>query len=139
MSNPMWDVNPDVIEEFRANGGKVGGPFAGRDLLLLTTTGAKSGQPRTSPLLFFTDDDRLYVIASQAGAPNHPGWYHNLLAHPEATVELGSERFPVRATTAETANRDRLFAAAVAEDERIGESQRKTSRTIPVVLLDRTD
>jgi deazaflavin-dependent oxidoreductase (nitroreductase family) len=139
MSNSMWDFNPGVIDEFRANGGKVGGPFAGRDLLLLTTTGAKSGQQRTSPLLYFTDDDRLYVIASQAGAPNHPGWYHNLLANPEATVEIGDERHPVRAKTAEGADRDRLFAAAVTEDERIGESQRKTARTIPVVFLDRTD
>jgi len=139
MSNSMWDFNPGVIEEFRANGGKVGGPFAGRDLLMLTTIGAKSGQQRTSPLLSFTDDDRLYVIASQAGAPNHPGWYHNLLANPEATVEIGGERYPIRAGAAESAERDRLFAAAVAQDERIGESQRKTTRTIPVVFLDRTE
>jgi len=139
MSNSMWDFNPGVIEEFRANGGKVGGPFAGRDLLMLTTIGAKSGQQRTSPLLYFTDDDRLYVIASQAGAPNHPGWYHNLLANPEATVEIGGERYPIRAGAAESAERDRLFAAAVAQDERIGESQRKTSRIIPIVFLDRIE
>jgi deazaflavin-dependent oxidoreductase (nitroreductase family) len=139
MSNSMWDFNPEVIDEFRANGGNVGGQFAGRDLLLLTTTGARSGQPRTSPLLSFADNDRLYVIASQAGAPTHPGWYHNLLANPEATVDIGNERFPVRARPAEGAERDRLFAAAVAEDKRIGESQRKTSRTIPVVFLDRIE
>jgi deazaflavin-dependent oxidoreductase (nitroreductase family) len=137
MSDSTWDFNPDVIDEFRANGGNVGGIFAGRDLLLLTTIGAKSGRPRTSPLLSFTDNNRLYVIASQAGASNHPGWYHNLLANPDATVEIGNERFPVRANTAEGAERDRLFAAAVAQDWRIGESQRKTSRLIPVVFLDR--
>jgi deazaflavin-dependent oxidoreductase (nitroreductase family) len=132
-----WDFNPGVIKEFRANAGTAGGIFAGRDLLLLTTTGAKSGESRTSPLLYFIDRDRIFVIASQGGAPKHPGWYHNLIADPDATVEVGSVHYPVRATAAAGAERDRLFAIAVALDPKIGESQEKTTRVIPVVFLDR--
>ena len=137
MSEFTWDFNDGVIEEFRANGGTAGGMFAGRELLLLTTTGARSGERRTIPLLYFRDGDRIFVIASQGGAPTHPGWHHNLVVTPEATIEVGAERYPVRATFTSGAERDRLFAYAVGQDRRIGESQEKTSRVIPVVILDR--
>src|SRR2546429_8732382 len=86
------DWNRPTIEAFRANGGKVGGIWEGRPLLLLTTTGAKSGRRRTHPLMYLRDDDRLLVFASTGGAPTNPDWYHNLLAHPEVTVEVGNER-----------------------------------------------
>src|SRR3954463_16516817 len=91
--------NQDLITEFRANKGVVTGVFANRPLLLLTTIGAKSGQPRTMPLVYTTDGDRLVVIASKGGAPTNPDWYHNLVANPEATVELPGETFRVRATS----------------------------------------
>ncbi|TME01188.1 MAG: nitroreductase family deazaflavin-dependent oxidoreductase, partial [Chloroflexi bacterium] len=87
------DYNRQLIEDFRANRGKNGGPFAGRPLLLLTTTGAKSGQRRTTPMMFIPDGDRLLVIASNVGAPAHPDWYRNLVAHPDVTVEVGAETF----------------------------------------------
>ena len=90
--------NRQLIEEFRANGGKVGGMFAGAPLLLLTTTGAKSGQPRVAPLAYTTDNGRFVVIASKGGAPTHPDWFHNVRANPEVTVEVGTETFPARAT-----------------------------------------
>ena len=89
----MNDWNSKIIEEFRANGGKVGGPFEGAPLLLLTTTGAKSGQRRTSPLMYMPDNNRMIIFASKAGAPTNPDWYHNLVAHPEATIEVGTETF----------------------------------------------
>ena len=92
------DFNRQLIEEFRANGGKVSGMFAGAPLLLLTTTGAKSGQPRVAPLAYTTDNGRLVVIASKGGAPTHPDWFHNVRANPEVTVEVGTETFPARAT-----------------------------------------
>src|SRR5690242_8249875 len=105
-----WDAfNRGVVEDFRTNGGAATGRWAGRPLLLLTTTGAKTGRPRTTPLLYSTDGDRLVVIASKGGEPTNPDWYHNLLAQPDATVELGGESFPVRATIAEGAERRRLF------------------------------
>ncbi|MBV9392670.1 MAG: nitroreductase family deazaflavin-dependent oxidoreductase, partial [Verrucomicrobia bacterium] len=85
------DWNRKIIEEFHANGGKVGGPFEGANLLLLTTTGAKSGQRHTTPLVYLSDRDRMIIFASKAGAPTNPDWYHNLLAHPQATVEVGTE------------------------------------------------
>lgn len=135
-SNPS-DFNQQIIAEFRANGGKVGGQFANGRLLLLTTTGAKSGQLRTSPLGYAADDDRIIVIASYNGAPSHPAWYHNLVAHPEATVELGSERFPVRATVIEGEERERLWNRLTEQYAFLVEHQQKTTRQIPLVSLER--
>jgi deazaflavin-dependent oxidoreductase (nitroreductase family) len=129
--------NQQVIAEFRANGGNVGGQFAGAPMLLLTTTGAKSGQSRTTPLVHSTDSDRIVIIASKGGAPTHPDWYHNLLANPEVTVELGTETFRARATVAEGAERDRIFARVVEQMPGFGEYQKNTTRVIPVVLLER--
>ena len=136
-ANPMEAFNRDLVKEYRANGGTVTGPFAGRPLVLLTTTGARSGEPRTTPLVYTTDGERLVIIASKGGAPNNPAWYHNLTANPEATVELGTERFQVRAEVAQGDERDRLFEAQAAQMPNFAEYQQKTSRRIPVVTLQR--
>jgi deazaflavin-dependent oxidoreductase (nitroreductase family) len=133
------DFNRKIIEEFRANGGETSGPFQGRNLLLLTTTGAKSGQQRTTPLVFSRDGDRIVIIASKGGAPTHPAWYFNLSANPEVTVELGREKFKARASVAEGAERDRLYAQQAAEMPGFKEYQEKTTRRIPVVVLERED
>lgn len=135
-SNPN-DFNQQVIAEFRANGGKVGGPFADRSMLLLTTTGAKSGQPRTSPLVYTTDGDRIVIIASKGGAPTNPDWYHNLVAHPTATVELGTEKFQARATVTEGQERQRLYDLQAALMPGFAEYQKNTTRQIPVFVLER--
>ncbi|MFE1334622.1 nitroreductase/quinone reductase family protein [Streptomyces microflavus] len=128
-----------VIDEFRANAGKVGGPFAGSDLLLLTTTGARTGQPHTTPLGHVRDGDRLLIVGSNLGAPHHPHWYHNLLAHPTVQVELGEEEFPTVAVPAEGPRRDELFARVVAEAPGYAEYQAATDRTLPVVVLELPD
>lgn len=128
------DWNTQIIEEFRANQGKVGGPFAGRELLLLTTTGARSGLPRINPLAFIRDGDDIIVIASKAGAPTNPDWFHNLRANPEATLEIGTETVQVTATPiTEGPERDRLYAAMVEVMPGFAEYQEKTDRVIPVV------
>ncbi len=133
----MMDFNKQVITEFRANAGKVGGNFAGASMLLLTAKGAKSGEERTTPLVCSQDGDRLVIIASKAGAPEHPAWYHNLRANPEATVEFGTETFRAKARVAEGAERDRLYAAQAAIMPTFNEYQQKTTRVIPVVVLER--
>jgi deazaflavin-dependent oxidoreductase (nitroreductase family) len=133
--------NRQIIEEFHANGGKVGGPFEGAPLLLLTTTGARSGQRRTAPLMYLPDGDRLLIFASKAGAPTHPDWYYNLLAHPQATVEVGNgsviETFEVTATLVTGEERDRLYAKQARLYPGFAEYQAKTTRLIPVVALER--
>lgn len=136
MSSPN-DFNGQIIAEFQANGGRVGGPFAGAKLLLLTTTGARSGQPRVSPLAYTADGDRYVVIASKGGAPTNPDWYHNIIANPDVTVEVGTERFAARATVAEGAERERLFAQMAAERPGFADYQRKTTRVLPVILIER--
>ena len=113
--------------------------FAESPLLVLTTTGAKSGQPRTHPVVYTTDGDRLVVIASKGGAPTNPAWYHNVRANPEATVELGGERFRVRATIPEGDERDRLFNQMAAKMPGFADYQRNTTRRLPVVVLERLD
>ncbi|RJO79370.1 nitroreductase family deazaflavin-dependent oxidoreductase [Nocardia panacis] len=131
------DFNAQIIAEFRANSGKVGGMFAGADLLLLTTTGAKSGLPRISPVAFNRDGDRLVIIASQGGAPTHPNWYHNVLANPKVTLEIGTETHTATATALpDGPEHDRLYAAMAAKMPGFAEYQAKTSRIIPVVVLD---
>jgi deazaflavin-dependent oxidoreductase (nitroreductase family) len=132
------DFNQNLIAEYRANGGQVTGQFAGAPLLLLTTTGAKSGQPRTAPVAYTADGDRLLVIASKGGAPTHPDWYHNLVANPEVTVEVGTETFPARATVPDGEERDRLFNQMAAQMAGFADYQRNTTRRIPVVVLERT-
>ena len=125
-----------LITDFRANGGHVtSGPFAGRPVLLLTTKGAKSGQPRLAPLVYSRDGDGYVIMASKGGAPTHPAWYYNLIANPAVTVELGSETFEARARVTEGAERDRLFAERVTTSPNFAEYQRRTARLIPVVVL----
>ena len=133
------DFNQRVISEFRANQGKVGGQMANIPLLLLTTTGAKTGRTLIKPLAYTRDGERLVVIASFAGAPKHPAWYNNLVANPVATVEIGSERFQVRATVTAGEERQRLFDSQAKQMPIFAEYQKKTTRQIPVVVLTRTN
>lgn len=129
------DFNRQVIEEFRASGGVVGGPFAGAPMLLLTTTGAKSGRRQTTPLMYLADGERLLVFASKAGAPTNPAWYHNLVAHPQATIEVGMETRDVTASVVTGAERDALYAKQAALRPVFAEYEAKTTRKIPVVAL----
>jgi len=133
----MSDFNSSVIEEFRANGGKVGGPFDGAPLLLLHTTGARTGAARINPMMYLADGGRMYVFASKGGAPDNPDWYHNLLAHPRATVEVGEEQFEVDATVLTGAERDEIYQRQASRYPGFAEYQEKTTRIIPVVALDR--
>lgn len=129
--------NEPVIAEFRARGGQVGGPFEGAPMLLLTTKGARTGQPRLTPLVYTRDGDHYVIVASKAGMPSHPHWYHNLLAHPEAEIEVGTERLPVRARATEGAERRRLFDAMAERMPNFRDYEAKTSREIPVIVLER--
>lgn len=133
----MNDFNKQVIEEFRANDGKVGGMFEGAPMLLLTTKGAKSGQPRIAPLVYTRDGDRIVIIASKGGAPTHPDWYHNIAANPDVTVEVGTEKFPARAEVAPEPERTRLFNAQADLMPNFYEYQKNTERTIPVITISR--
>ena len=131
--------NRQLIEEFRANRGKSGGPMEGRPLLLLTTTGAKSGQLRTTPMMYIPDGDRLLVIASNAGAPVHPDWYRNLVAYPEVTVEVGNEIFEAIAIVTEGPERQRLWTRVVELYPFFADHQAKVTRQIPVIVLERRE
>lgn len=131
------NFNKGIVEEFRANGGTVMGPFTQADLLLLTTTGAKSGQPRVSPLAYFYIDDKLIIIGSFHGASVDPNWVHNLRADPRAHVEVGSDAFDVTARELPPAERAELFPKLIAVAPVIAESQSKTSRVIPLFELQR--
>jgi len=129
--------NSQLIEEFRANRHKTDGPFKGRPLLLLTTTGAKSGERRTTPMMYVPDGERLLVIASNAGAATHPDWYRNMLAHPQVTVEIGTETFDALATVTEGEERQRLWNRIVELYPFFADHQAKISRQIPVIELSR--
>ncbi|MDA0637058.1 nitroreductase family deazaflavin-dependent oxidoreductase [Nonomuraea sp. MCN248] len=133
----MSDFNQQIIEEFRANDGKVGGYFEGSDLLLLTTTGARSGRRVTTPVMYLEDGGRLVVIASKAGADDNPAWYHNLRAHPEVTVEVGTETYEAKATVVDREERDRLYARMVEKAPGFADYETKTTRVIPVITLER--
>ena len=133
----MRAFNADIVEDFRANGGKVGGPFEGATLLLLHTTGAKSGQPRLSPLAYFTIDGAMIIAGSKAGADTHPDWVHNLRADPRARVETGTEEFEVVARELPREQRDELYPKVVALAPGFGDYQSKTSRVIPLFELQR--
>jgi deazaflavin-dependent oxidoreductase (nitroreductase family) len=129
--------NKTIIEEFRANGGKVGGQFAGKPVLLLHTTGAKSQQQRVNPVAYIRDGDRLVVIASKGGAPTNPDWYFNVVANPMVTVEVGTEQFQVHATISAEPERTRLYDQMVTVMPGFAEYRRKTTRIIPVIVLTR--
>ena len=131
--------NEQLMEDFRAHGGKAtSGPFVGRPLLILTTVGARSGEARENPLVYTRDGERYVVIASKGGAPTHPSWYHNLVANPDVTLEVLGERFPARARVAEGEEHERLYTAQAELMPGFAEYQRRTTRKIPVVVLDRT-
>lgn len=129
--------NQAIIDEFRANSGKVGGYFAGRTLLILHTVGAKSGKEHINPVVYIKDGDRLVIIASKGGAPTNPDWYHNILAHPLVTVEVGTEQFQAQAAIAPEPERTRLFNKMVEVMPGFAEYQHKTTRVIPVITLTR--
>jgi deazaflavin-dependent oxidoreductase (nitroreductase family) len=131
----MDGFNRKVIEEFRANEGRVGGPFEGAPVLLLTSTGAKSGQQRTTPVVYQKDGERMVIFASKAGAPENPAWYHNLVANPTATVEVGPDTVEVEALVTEGAERERLFSRQKELMPQFAEYEQKTTRQIPVVSL----
>jgi deazaflavin-dependent oxidoreductase (nitroreductase family) len=137
--NDARERNQRVIEEFRENGGKVGDRHQGRPILLLTTTGARSGRPYTTPVMYLRDGNRLAVFATHGGSPTHPDWYHNLVAHPTVTVEVGTETYSARATVAPRPERDELYARQAELYPQFADYQTRTSRVIPVVLLERIE
>ena len=130
------DWNKQVIDEFRANGGKVGGQFEGAPLLLLHTTGAKSGQARINPVMYLADGDNYAVFASKGGAPTSPDWYHNLVANPRASIEVGDKTTKVVARVAEVDERERLFSQQKELYPGFADYEAKTTRQIPVVVLE---
>jgi deazaflavin-dependent oxidoreductase (nitroreductase family) len=131
----MNDRNMAIIQEFRANAGRVGGPFAGATLLILHTVGAKSGQERLNPVAYVPDRDRFVIIASKGGAPTNPDWYYNIVANPQVTVEVGTEQFAVKASIATEPERTRLYARMVEKMPGFADYEKKTTRKIPVVIL----
>lgn len=133
----MTDMNKEVIEEFRANGGKVGGYFENMNLLLLHSIGAKSGQPRLNPTAYTKDNDRYVIIASKAGAPTNPAWYYNLVANPDVKIEVGIEKFRAHATITAEPERTKLYDQMAAKYPGFDEYRQKTTRKIPVITLTR--
>lgn len=132
------EMNRKVIDEFRANGGKVGGMFEGKPLVLVHHVGAKSGTERITPLVPYLEGDRIFIVASKAGADTNPDWFHNLVAHPNTTVELGTETFPVTARVVSEDERAEIYAKQVAAQPQFGDYQKNTPRTIPVIELQRS-
>jgi len=130
------DWNSKIIAEFRANEGKVGGPFAGAPLLLLHTVGARTGQPRVNPVMYQPVGGSYAVFASKAGAPTHPAWYHNLLANPQVSAEIGTRTVPLVARVAEGAERDRIWARQKQDHPGFADYETRTTRQIPVIVLD---
>jgi deazaflavin-dependent oxidoreductase (nitroreductase family) len=131
------DWNAKIIEEFRANEGRVGGPFEGAPMILIHHIGAKSGTERVTPLVYFPEGDEMIIVASKGGAPTNPDWYHNLKANPTIEVEVGTETFPVVASEPEGEERDEIWNRVVEASPGFGEYQAKVERTIPVLVLAR--
>lgn len=131
--------NENIINDFREHNGETSGPFAGRPLLLLTAKGAKTGKETTSPLMYNTDGDRLLIFASKGGAPTNPSWYHNVIANPEVTVEVGADKFQARAVEVKGDERDRLYAMHSEQFPQFAEYQQGLARKIPVIALERID
>jgi deazaflavin-dependent oxidoreductase (nitroreductase family) len=136
-ASDMKAWNQQVIDEFRANGGQVGGPFEGAPMVILTSTGAKSGEPRLSPLMALLNGDDIVIFASKGGAPTHPDWYYNLLANPEAKVEIGTETIAVKARVAEGDERDELWTRQKTAYPQFQGYEDGTDRVIPVVVLEK--
>jgi deazaflavin-dependent oxidoreductase (nitroreductase family) len=135
----MSDWNARIIAEFRANEGKVGGQFAGAPMVVLHTTGARTGQERVTPLVYQADGDRVVIFASKAGAPDNPDWYHNLVANPDVTIEVGTETRALRARVAEGDERERLWSRQKQLVPGFADYEANTTRQIPVVVLESTD
>jgi len=131
----MKEFNNSIIKEFRANGGKVSGQFAGAPLLILTTKGAKSGVSRENPLAYLEDRDRYVIIASYAGAPTNPPWYYNLVKNPKVTVEVGDQKFTARAEVVPEPERSKLYQKMASIMPTFSEYEKKTTRKIPVIAL----
>jgi deazaflavin-dependent oxidoreductase (nitroreductase family) len=131
------DWNAKIIEEFRANEGRVGGQFEGAPMILVHHIGAKTGEERVNPLMYRPIGDNFAVFASYAGAPTNPDWYHNLIAHPSVDVEVGTETIPVTARVTEGPERDEIWAAQKADYPGFADYEAKTTRQIPVVMLER--
>lgn len=132
------EFNRTLVEDFRANHGKAtSGPFVGRDLLILTTRGARSKEDRTTPLVYTRDGDRYVIVASKGGAPTHPHWFHNLKTHPEVTVEVGDQKFKAHATVVDGDDYERLYQHHASINPGFHDYRKKTTRKIPVVVLER--
>jgi deazaflavin-dependent oxidoreductase (nitroreductase family) len=136
--NDMNDWNQQIIAEFRANEGRVGGPFEGAPMVLVTHRGARSGIERTTPLMYLPEGDDVVIFASKAGAPDNPDWFHNLVANPDASIEVGTDTVPVRARVAEGAERDDLWTRQKLAYPQFQGYEDATDRVIPVVVLERT-
>lgn len=133
---PMSDFNAQIIDEFRANGGKVGGPFEGAPMVILHTTGAKSGREHVTPLVYQADGDAIVIFASKGGAPENPAWYHNLVANPEVRVEVGNATQSRKARVAASDERERLWARQKELMPGFADYESRTTRQIPVIVLD---
>jgi deazaflavin-dependent oxidoreductase (nitroreductase family) len=137
MSTSYQDFNRTLIKDLRANGKATSGPFMGRDVLILTTKGAKSKEVRENPMVYTRDGDHYVVVASKGGSPTHPAWYHNLVTHPEVTVEVKGETFKARAHVPQGDEYERLYQQHASTNPQFHEYRRKTTRKIPVILLER--
>jgi deazaflavin-dependent oxidoreductase (nitroreductase family) len=137
MSTSFQDFNRGLIGDLRANGKPTSGPFLGRDVLILTTKGARSGDVRENPLVYTRDGDHYVIVASKGGSPTHPAWYHNIVKHPEVTVEVGKEKFEARAHIANGGEYERLYTQHADINPTFHDYRRKTARKIPVIVLER--
>ena len=131
------DFNRNLIEDIRAHGRATSGPFVGRDVLILTTKGARSKEERSTPLVYTRDGDKYVIIASKGGAPTNPHWYHNLREHPDVTVEVDRHKFQARANVQDGDDYERLYKQHADQNPQFHEYRKKTSRKIPVVVLER--
>jgi deazaflavin-dependent oxidoreductase (nitroreductase family) len=136
MGTSFQDFNRNLIQDLRANGKPTSGPFQGRDVLILTTKGAKSKEVRENPVVYTRDGDHYVIVASKSGAPTHPAWYHNLVTHPEVTVEVNGEKFKARAHVPEGDEYERLYQQHASTNPQFLEYRRKTTRQIPVIVLE---
>jgi deazaflavin-dependent oxidoreductase (nitroreductase family) len=137
VSSNYNSFNRDLVKDIRAHGKATSGPFVGRDVLVLSTVGARSGEPRETPLVYSRDDEHHVIVASKGGAPTHPSWYHNLQAHPIVTVETGKEKFQARAKVIDGEDYERLYKQHADINPGFWDYRKKTSRKIPVIVLER--
>ena len=137
MSTSYQDFSRNLINDLRTNGKPTSGPFLGRNVLILTTKGAKSGEVRENPLVYTRDGARYVIVASKGGAPTHPAWYHNLAKHPEVTVEVGKEKFEARANIAQGDEHERLYTQHADINPTFHDYRKRTTRKIPVIVLER--